>query len=252
MVASIGQTSLPGFLNLIFQAMRGDPVKHDDVTKGFDTLLRLANIKTWLQYAPMMVSKPDASDPDLTAMLETWQEGNWRFEHIYLYKTSLTSASGGEESDVPNYMGVAHHEGVVIKHASEGGQPQYLKLDFGSHGLEHATTKDFPIIRNQTPWGEGHGNFKKARIRPEHGHPKRLIRVPELMKGKPYHALKWNCQSFADLMSQCFPEWNTAWVPDIFEIFESVTRKHNLLDEGKDDAIAAKGWLAAHWDAYRY
>ena len=50
---------------------------------------------------------------------------------IYLYKTSLTSASGGEESDVPNYMGVAHHEGVVMK-ASEGGQPQYLKLDFGS------------------------------------------------------------------------------------------------------------------------
>jgi len=229
MVASIGQTSLPGFLNLFLKVMRGDPVKHDDVTKGLvlDTLL--ANM------APMMVSKPDASDPDLTAMLETWQEGNRLFTHIYLYKTSLTSASGGEESDVPNYIGVAHHEGVVMKHASEGGQPQYLKLDFGSDGLEHATTKDFPIIRNQTPWGEGHGKFKKARIRPEHGHPKRLIRVLELVKGKPYHALKWNCQSFADLMWQCFPEWNTAWVPDIFEIFQNVARKHNLLDEGNDD-----------------
>ena len=57
----------------------------------------------------------------------------------------------------------------------------------------------------------------------------------ELVKGKPYHALKWNCQSFADLMWQCFPEWNTAWVPDIFEIFQNVARKHNLLDEGNDD-----------------
>lgn len=229
MVASIGQTSLPGFLNLFLKVMRGDPVKHDDVTKGLVLDTSLANM------APMMVSKPDASDPDLTAMLETWQEGNRLFTHIYLYKTSLTSASGGEESDVPNYIGVAHHEGVVMKHASEGGQPQYLKLDFGSDGLEHATTKDFPIIRNQTPWGEGHGKFKKARIRPEHGHPKRLIRVLELVKGKPYHALKWNCQSFADLMWQCFPEWNTAWVPDIFEIFQNVARKHNLLDEGNDD-----------------
>ena len=115
MVASIGQTSLPGFLNLFLKVMRGDSVKHDDVTKGLvlDTLL--ANM------APMMVSKPDASDPDLTAMLETWQEGNRLFTHIYLYKTSLTSASGGEESDVPNYIGVAHHEGVVMKHARREG-----------------------------------------------------------------------------------------------------------------------------------
>ena len=42
---------------------------------------------------------------------------NWLafFDHIYLYKTSLTSASGGKERNVPNVGGRAHHQGVILR-----------------------------------------------------------------------------------------------------------------------------------------
>lgn len=230
MLASISQRSLPGcpfFLPLPFL----DPI----ISSTIGSTIGCTVIDHIVKSGGLEFSKPDAANPDLIALLETWQEGNRRFKHIYLYKTSLTSASGGKESDVPDYLGVAHHEGVVFKHASEGGQEQYLQLDFGSDGLKHATSKAFPHIPNQMPWGGGRGKFKKETIAPEHGHPKRLIRVLEMMEGKCYHALNWNCQSFSDLIWKCFTPWNTAWVPDLWEVFENVIWEHNLLVEGTDD-----------------
>lgn len=178
--------------------------------------------------------KPDAFNSGLIANLRIWDAGGWHFDHIYLYKTSLTSASGGKESDVPNIGDRTHHQGVILRVAKDGQQQNFLKLDFGPDGLRDDVSEDFPHIPKQIPWNESQRiRFQNASIDvPKHGSPRRLIRVLEFIKDIPYDALKWNCQCFAEVMWQYFPTWNTGWVPDIYEILQNVARKLNLIDEG--------------------
>merc|ERR1711924_46085 len=80
--------------------------------------------------------------------------GNHLFSRIHLFKTHLNglassgpqgSSAGtsnpqedGQNARMPDILGVAHHEGVVLEMESLRGSTRFLKLDFGCGGLEYS------------------------------------------------------------------------------------------------------------------